>query len=169
MYLLCTAGSDIDICPDRILCWELVSKRNSSWLLHYVKSAYVRTHYLSCRWTPAKDVGDAQAVTDVPDQLPELISQRRRWLNGMLNFQSCVSSDSALGSFFAAIHSTVHFGYLYRSSHSFTRKAWLHVELLYSIFNLVFAWFALVCACLFLLLLPLIASGRQIGIFRFRF
>lgn len=34
-------------------------------------------------------------------QVPELVSQRRRWLNG---------------SFFAAIHSTFHFGYLYRSS-----------------------------------------------------
>jgi cellulose synthase/poly-beta-1,6-N-acetylglucosamine synthase-like glycosyltransferase len=32
---------------DRILCWELVSKRNSNWILHYVKSA--------------------SAITDVPD------------------------------------------------------------------------------------------------------
>jgi cellulose synthase/poly-beta-1,6-N-acetylglucosamine synthase-like glycosyltransferase len=66
---------------DRILCWELVSKRGCKWILHYVKSAY--------------------AITDVPDRVPELVSQRRRWLNG---------------SFFAAIHSTFHFGYLYRSS-----------------------------------------------------
>jgi cellulose synthase/poly-beta-1,6-N-acetylglucosamine synthase-like glycosyltransferase len=77
-------------------------------LLHYVKSAY--------------------AVTDVPDQVPELISQRRRWLNG---------------SFFAAIHSIFHFHYLYRSSHSFIRKAWIHVELVYQVFNLIFAWFSL--------------------------
>ncbi|POW08626.1 hypothetical protein PSTT_07328 [Puccinia striiformis] len=84
------------LAEDRILCWELVSKRNSSWILHYVKNSY--------------------AVTDVPDQVPELISQRRRWLNG---------------SFFAAIHSTVHFGYLYRSSHSFIRKAVLHFEMVY--------------------------------------
>ncbi|CAH7688620.1 class II chitin synthase [Phakopsora pachyrhizi] len=84
------------LAEDRILCWELVSKRNSSWILHYVKNSY--------------------AVTDVPDQVPELISQRRRWLNG---------------SFFAAIHSTVHFGYLYRSSHSFLRKAVLHFEMIY--------------------------------------
>jgi hypothetical protein len=34
---------------DRILCWELVSKRNSDWTLHYVKSA--------------------RAITDVPDRV----------------------------------------------------------------------------------------------------
>lgn len=93
----------------QILCWELVSKRGGSWILHYVKSAY--------------------AVTDVPDQVPELISQRRRWLNG---------------SFFAAIHSTFHFHFIYRSSHSFARKLWIHIELVYQVFNLIFSWFALV-------------------------
>ncbi|KAI0738834.1 glycosyltransferase family 2 protein [Daedaleopsis nitida] len=107
------AGADIFtanmyLAEDRILCWELVSKRNESWILHYVKSAY--------------------AVTDVPDQVPELISQRRRWLNG---------------SFFAAIHSIVKFHYIYRSSHSFLRKSWIHVELVYQCFNLFFSWFAL--------------------------
>jgi len=96
------------LAEDRILCWELVSKRNRAWILHYVKSAY--------------------AITDVPDQVPELISQRRRWLNG---------------SFFAAIHSTVKFHYLYRSSHSFLRKFWIHVEAVYQTFNLIFSWFAL--------------------------
>ncbi|KAF8313001.1 glycosyltransferase family 2 protein [Clavulina sp. PMI_390] len=108
-------GADADIftanmylAEDRILCWELVSKRGGSWILHYVKSAY--------------------AETDVPDQVPELVSQRRRWLNG---------------SFFAAIHSTFHFAYIYRSSHSFGRKAWIHVEMFYQTFNLIFSWFAL--------------------------
>lgn len=96
------------LAEDRILCWELVSKRGASWILHYVKSAY--------------------AVTDVPDQVPELISQRRRWLNG---------------SFFAAVHSTVHFHYIYRSAHSMMRKFWIHVEMVYQFFNLVFSWFAL--------------------------
>ena len=60
--------------------------------------------------------------------MPELISQRRRWLNG---------------SFFAAIHSTVKFHYIYRSSHSFMRKFWIHIELFYQTFNLIFSWFAL--------------------------
>jgi len=60
----------------------------------------------------------------VPDQVPELVSQRRRWLNG---------------SFFAAIHSTVKFGYIYRSSHTFARKAWIHVEMFYQTFILIFS------------------------------
>ncbi|KZT12244.1 glycosyltransferase family 2 protein [Laetiporus sulphureus 93-53] len=107
------AGADIFtanmyLAEDRILCWELVSKRGGSWILHYVKSAY--------------------AVTDVPDQVPELISQRRRWLNG---------------SFFAAIHGTVKFYYIYRSSHTLLRKFWIHVEFIYQTFNLFFSWFAL--------------------------
>ena len=102
--------------PSRqILCWELVSKRGGAWILHYVKSAY--------------------AITDVPDQVPELISQRRRWLNG---------------SFFAAIHSTFHFHFIYRSSHTFIRKFWIHVELVYQVFNLIFSWFALVSPKIFL-------------------
>ncbi|BGP01634.1 Chitin synthase 4 [Rhodotorula toruloides] len=96
------------LAEDRILCWELVAKRGSAWLLHYQRSAY--------------------AVTDVPDRVPDLIAQRRRWLNG---------------SFFAGIHSSYHFGYLYRSDHSFIRKLWLHVELFYQTFNMLFAWFAL--------------------------
>ena len=101
-------------------------------MLHYVKSAY--------------------AVTDVPDQVPELVSQRRRWLNG--SFFAGKSSPAcyhrkrgecpngvACG---LAIHSTVKFNYIYRSSHSFARKAWIHVELFYQTFNLLFSWFALV-------------------------
>ena len=59
---------------------------------------------------------------DVPDTLSDLISQRRRWLNG---------------SFFAGIHSSFHFGFLYRSDHSFWRKLWLHVELFYQTFNML--------------------------------
>ncbi|KAF5389469.1 hypothetical protein D9757_004290 [Collybiopsis confluens] len=54
--------SNMYLAEDRILCFELVAKANSNWVLKYVKGA----------------VGE----TDVPDTLPEFIGQRRRWLNG---------------------------------------------------------------------------------------
>lgn len=31
------------LAEDRILCWELVAKRGSAWLLHYQRSAYATT------------------------------------------------------------------------------------------------------------------------------
>ncbi|KAK0548347.1 Chitin synthase 4 [Tilletia horrida] len=100
--------SNMYLAEDRILCWELVTKRNAQWVLKYVKSA--------------------QAVTDVPDGVPELISQRRRWLNG---------------SFFAGIHSIVHLHYLYRSNHTFGRKFAIHIEWVYQLIVLLFSWFGL--------------------------
>ncbi|KAK3714481.1 hypothetical protein LTR37_007787 [Vermiconidia calcicola] len=50
------------LAEDRILCFELVSKRNCSWILQYVKSA--------------------SGETDVPTEMADFILQRRRWLNG---------------------------------------------------------------------------------------
>ena len=50
------------LAEDRILALEIVLKRGAKWRLKYVKSA--------------------KAGTDVPDNVPEFISQRRRWLNG---------------------------------------------------------------------------------------
>lgn len=52
------------LAEDRILCFEIVTKKRESWILRYVKSA--------------------KAATDVPTTVPEFISQRRRWLNGSL-------------------------------------------------------------------------------------
>ncbi|KAI9060296.1 glycosyltransferase family 2 protein [Trametes sanguinea] len=54
--------SNMYLAEDRILCFELVAKANSNWVLKFVKSA--------------------TAETDVPEALPEFINQRRRWLNG---------------------------------------------------------------------------------------
>lgn len=101
-------SSNMYLAEDRILCWELVTKRDSAWLLRFVKRA--------------------QAETDVPTHVAELISQRRRWLNG---------------SFFAAVHSIIKFGRIYRSRHSVFRKFVLHIEMLYQTFMLFFSWFAL--------------------------
>src|SRR5690242_3950303 len=50
------------LAEDRILCFELVSKRNCHWILQYVKSA--------------------NGETDVLTTMAEFIGQRRRWLNG---------------------------------------------------------------------------------------
>ncbi|KAL8946338.1 MAG: hypothetical protein Q9222_007251 [Ikaeria aurantiellina] len=50
------------LAEDRILCFELVTKRNCRWILQYVKSS--------------------TGETDVPDTMAEFIGQRRRWLNG---------------------------------------------------------------------------------------
>ncbi|CAG8607976.1 11921_t:CDS:2 [Funneliformis mosseae] len=96
------------LAEDRILCFELVSKRKSSWLLHYVKSAY--------------------AETDVPDTFTELISQRRRWLNG---------------SFFAGVFAICHTFNIWRSDHTTWRKTLLAIEMFYQSFTLLFSWFAL--------------------------
>ncbi|OQR94669.1 chitin synthase (Chitin-UDP-GlcNac-transferase) [Thraustotheca clavata] len=50
------------LAEDRILCFELLARKNKQWTMHYVK--------------------DAIARTDVPETLVDLIKQRRRWLNG---------------------------------------------------------------------------------------
>jgi chitin synthase len=50
------------LAEDRILCFELVSKRNCSWVLQYVKGS--------------------TGETDVPEDMADFILQRRRWLNG---------------------------------------------------------------------------------------
>ncbi|KII92534.1 glycosyltransferase family 2 protein [Plicaturopsis crispa FD-325 SS-3] len=100
--------SNMYLAEDRILCFELIAKSNSSWVLKYVKGA----------------IGE----TDVPDSLPEFISQRRRWLNG---------------SFFAATYAIAHVGQILRSGHSLGRKVVLMCETVYNIINLVFNWFSL--------------------------
>ncbi|KAI8972260.1 hypothetical protein BD414DRAFT_500722 [Trametes punicea] len=76
-----------------------------------------------------KYVKSAIAETDVPEALPEFISQRRRWLNG---------------SFFAATYAIAHLGQILRSGHSVGRKVMLVLETIYNVINLIAAWFAVV-------------------------
>ena len=108
-------GQDADVftanmylAEDRILCWELVAKRNEQWVLKYVKSA--------------------TGETDVPDAIPEFISQRRRWLNG---------------AFFAAVYSLLHFKQIWYTDHTIARKILLHIEFVYQFIQLLFTFFSL--------------------------
>ncbi|GAB5593934.1 Chitin synthase [Umbelopsis nana] len=96
------------LAEDRILCYELVAKKDQAWILRYVSSAY--------------------GETDVPNTIPEFISQRRRWLNG---------------SFFAGIYALWHWGKIFQTDHSTGRKIALLVENVYLTINLLFSWFAI--------------------------
>ncbi|MCJ1314956.1 Chitin synthase, class 2 [Xylographa vitiligo] len=96
------------LAEDRILCWELVAKRDERWVLKYVKSA--------------------TGETDVPDAVPEFISQRRRWLNG---------------AFFAAVYSLIHFRQIWKTDHTISRKVLLHIEFVYQFVSLMFTYFSL--------------------------
>ncbi|KAH0183310.1 glycosyltransferase family 2 protein, partial [Aureobasidium melanogenum] len=73
------------LAEDRILCFELVSKRNCSWTLQYVKSA--------------------TGETDVPTEMADFILQRRRWLNG--SFFAAVYALSHFYQIFRSGHSVV--------------------------------------------------------------
>lgn len=96
------------LAEDRILCWELVAKRGDKWVLKYVKAA--------------------KGATDVPERLPEFISQRRRWLNG---------------AFFAALYSLLHFTQIWHTDHSTVRKFFLQIEFFYQFIQLLFSLFSL--------------------------
>lgn len=100
--------SNMYLAEDRILCWELVAKKGEKWLLKYVKSA--------------------NGETDVPDDVPEFVSQRRRWLNGAL---------------FAAIYAQTHFTQIWQTDHSIMRKIMLHIEFFYQFVQLIFTFFSL--------------------------
>ncbi|KAI5474977.1 chitin synthase, glycosyltransferase family 2 protein [Pseudohyphozyma bogoriensis] len=102
------ADSNMYLAEDRILCFEIVAKKKEPWILKYVKSA--------------------KASTDVPDSIPEFISQRRRWMNG---------------SFFAAVHSSTHYYRIWTSGQSFGRKIWLSILFLYSFIQLFFSFVGL--------------------------
>ncbi|GAA6023247.1 hypothetical protein JCM10207_005221 [Rhodosporidiobolus poonsookiae] len=109
------AGHDADLttsnmylAEDRILCWELVAKRGESWVLKYVKAA--------------------KGETDVPDTVPEFISQRRRWLNG---------------SFFAGVYALTHTMQLFGTQHSRKKIFVLILQAIYNFWTVVFAWIGL--------------------------
>ncbi|KAF7729569.1 Chitin synthase, class 2 [Apophysomyces ossiformis] len=101
-------GANMYLAEDRILCFELLAKKHQRWVLRYVQAAF--------------------GETDCPDQLPEFISQRRRWLNG---------------SFFAAVYSLWHFPRIWSTDHCAGRKLALSLEFLFNFFNLILSWFGM--------------------------
>ncbi len=100
--------SNAYLAEDRVLAFELVCKKDAQWVLRYVKNAH--------------------AITDVPESIVDLISQRRRWTNG---------------SFFAATHAVSHFWRIWTSGHNFFRKLLLMGMIVYNLISLVFQWFGL--------------------------
>lgn len=96
------------LAEDRILCWELVAKKGDNWVLKFVKQA--------------------TGETDVPETIPEFLSQRRRWING---------------AFFAALYSLRHGGRIWQTDHLMMRKFWLCVEFFYQFVSLVMSFFSL--------------------------
>jgi len=122
--------SNMYLAEDRILCFELVAKKNCKWILKYVKAA--------------------KAETDVPDNIPEFISQRRRWLNG---------------SFFAAVYSSYNWSKIYGTNHSSLRKLALTFEYVYNLINLIFSWFNIANFYLCFLFLGETAAKDENGVF----
>jgi chitin synthase len=96
------------LAEDRILCFELVAKAGSKWHLTYVKAS--------------------KGETDVPEDAPEFISQRRRWLNG---------------SFAASIYAMMHFGRFFKSGHNPIRKFFFCIQATYNLAMLILSWFML--------------------------
>lgn len=96
------------LAEDRILCWELIAKRNERWVLKFVRKA--------------------TGETDVPDAVPEFVSQRRRWLNG---------------AFFAAVYALLHWKQISKTDHTLGRKILLNIEFLYQFIQLLFTFFSL--------------------------
>jgi chitin synthase len=115
------------LAEDRILCWELVAKRDERWVLKYVKSATGETD------VPGKMATLLRRIKGLTrsDAVPEFISQRRRWLNG---------------AFFAAVYSLIHFKQIWRTDHTVVRKILLHIEFVYQFVSLMFTFFSLVSA-----------------------
>ncbi|KIY69374.1 glycosyltransferase family 2 protein [Cylindrobasidium torrendii FP15055 ss-10] len=121
------------LAEDRILCFEIVTKKREGWKLHYVKSA--------------------KAATDVPGNIAEFISQRRRWLNGSL---------------FASIHATVFWFRIWTSGQNFFRKIVLTLEFIYNAVQLLFTWTSLANFYLaFFFLVQSATSGTKDDAFNF--
>lgn len=98
-------NSNIFLAEDRVLSLSLVSKPGNQYLLRFVHTAI--------------------AETDVPAKLFQLLSQRRRWING---------------SWFALIDTWRTFGRINNSDHTRWRKMWFSLQLSYFGLTILFSW-----------------------------
>ncbi|CAG8811139.1 35182_t:CDS:2 [Gigaspora margarita] len=96
------------LAEDRILSFKLVTKKYEKWILKYIKSA--------------------KAETDVPNNVPEFISQSHQWLNG---------------SFFIAFYSIAKFTHIWNSGQLLYHKILLQIQFFYNSLQLIFNWFSL--------------------------
>ena len=94
------------LAEDRILCFNLLTLKNEKYSLKYIKSA--------------------KAKTDVPSNISELISQRRRWLNG---------------TFFATLYSILFFYKIFQTNHSYFRKFLFLLQTLYNLVTTIVSYF----------------------------
>ncbi|RIB11533.1 glycosyltransferase family 2 protein [Gigaspora rosea] len=96
---------------------------------------HARGHILSlelvtkrgCSWL-LHYVKSSKAEINVPEEVCGLINQRIRWLSGSL---------------FANFYAITHFYYIWRSGHSFGRKLFLLIEMVFQAYKFVFSWFSL--------------------------
>jgi chitin synthase len=116
------------LAEDRVIAWEVLVKAGGKWHLKIVKGA--------------------TADTDVPQDMVEFITQRRRWLNG---------------AFAATVYSTLNFWRLYSSDHNIPRMAILHVQLVYNVVSLVLSWFGLAAFLLTTFILTDISANPPAG------
>lgn len=98
-------NSNIFLAEDRVLSLALVSKPGNQYLLRFVHTSI--------------------AETDVPAKLFQLLSQRRRWING---------------SWFALIDTWRTFGRIKNSDHTRWRKIWFSLQLTYFGITILFSW-----------------------------
>ncbi len=116
------------LAEDRILCWEIVAKAKSQWVLKFVKAAV--------------------AETDCPETVAEFISQRRRWLNGSL-FAAVGSQSSLLTAHridndlsCQQVYAQTHLFQIFGTDHSAFRKFVFLLQAAFNAVNLAFAWFS---------------------------
>ena len=94
------------LAEDRILCLELMCQKGRKNILRYIPNS--------------------KALTDAPSTLPDLMVQRRRWING---------------SWYSTVYIILNCTKIHQSKHSNIRKCCFGLLLIYSAISAMFTWF----------------------------